>query len=150
MNRKFGLILVAPLLLGFSAAWAQDTDEDAPELPAAAAEEARDAAQLPDAATYGLNTAAEATMRLMEDDEDEVTHDVELPTLPEGAEGDRGLATAADAIAGGAEFGLEMAGDAADAAQDAVEGRGRAEDLPVDVPGRPDIPVDPPAGPPGT
>ncbi len=153
MNRKYALLLAAPLLLGLNAAWAQDTDEEEAEMLIPAAEQAREQAQLPDerlpeAAAKGLSVAAEATIRLMEDDEDAVTNDVELPELPEqGVAGQQGLDIAADAMAGGKDFGLEMADEARDSAQEATEGRGRAEDLPVDVPGRPD---DIPAGPPGT
>ena len=157
MNRKFTLVWTAIMLLGFSGAWAQDEDA---ALPEPAADEARDAAQLPEAAAEGLAIAAEktaglpaeATIRLMDDADDEnggaVTHDVQLPTLPgDGAAGQQGLDTAAEAIEGRNSFGFDKAADArataadmAESAQSGVEDRGRAEDLPVDVPGRPEMP----------
>jgi len=156
MNRKNNWLLVAPLLLGLNAAWAQDE----PILPEPADDEARNAAQLPDEAAEGLaiaadnveNLPAEATIRLMEDadadDADAVMHEVELPTLPEeGAAGQQGLDIAAQAITGGEEFGRGIAEEARDKAADAAEealeraeDRGRAEDLPPDVPGRPNLP----------
>ncbi len=160
MNRKFILLLSAPLLLGISTAWAQDA-----ELPGPADDEARRASdQLPDAAAAGLtiageNTAglpAEATIRLMDDADEEnggaVTNDVQLPILPdEGVAGQQGLDTAADAIAGQDSFGFDAAAKARDTASDmaestqsGIEARGRADDLPVDVPGRPEIPEVPP------
>ena len=40
MNTKLRLLLVAPLVLGCSVAWSQDADDDAPELPQQAAEQA--------------------------------------------------------------------------------------------------------------
>ncbi len=161
MNRKFSLLWTIPLLLGASAAWAQ---EEEPMLPDPADDEARAAAQLPDAAAEGLAIAgeqtaglpAEATIRLIDGAEDDdgiaVTHEVELPELPpEGAAGQQGLDIADQAINGRDDFGHDMAGDAiddaidnahdlAEDAQDAAESRGRAEDLPVDVPGQPDVP----------
>ena len=158
MNRKFTLLWMAPLLLGFNAAWADNhEDEDAAGLPDPAADEARGVARINEAATKGLTIAAEktaglpaeATIRLMNDADGEdsaaVTHDVELPTLPaEGAAGEQGLALASNAMAGQELFGLDMADDAADAAQNAaenIENRGRAEDMPADLPGRPgDLP----------
>ena len=150
MYSKYRLLWTALLVLGFSAAGAQ-------ELPEPANNNARDAAQLPAEAAEGLAIAAEktaglpeeATIRLMDDDEHLVTHDVQLPELPEeGAAGQQGLDIAGEAIAGGADFGQEMADEARDGAQDAAEGRGRAEDLPEGVPGRPDdLPVDPPPRP---
>jgi hypothetical protein len=161
MNRKFTLLLMAPLLLGFNSAWADNhEDDDAAGLPDAAADEARENAQIPEAAAEGLAIAAEktaglpseVTIRLMDDADSEgseaVTADVQLPTLPdEGAEGQQGLNSAADAIAGRGSFGSDIAADAlenaagvAEDARDNVENRGRAEDLPVDVPGRPDTP----------
>ena len=153
MNRKLSLIVIAPLALGFSAAWAQDMEPDTPELPSPAADEAREAATLPAAAADGLSIAAEATIRLMESDEDLVTNDLELPMLPpQGAAGQRGLDIASQAQSGRDNFGQEVAEDARNNAREAVEGRGRAEDLPVDVPGRPENPGRPddlPGGPPG-
>ena len=100
MNRKFTLLLMAPLLLGFNAAWADNhEDDDAVGLPDAAADAARENAQIPEAAAEGLAIAAEktaglpseVTIRLMDDadseDSEAVTADVQLPTLPEeGAE----------------------------------------------------------------
>lgn len=164
MNRKYHLIWVLPLVLGFSVAGAQ-------ELPEPADDEARNAVAtqgLPADAADGLAIAAEktaglpeeATIRLMDDADEEdaeaVTHEVSLPTLPdEGASGQQGLDIAGQAMADGEAFGRrqaedarENAADAAENAQDAAEGRSRAEDLPVDVPGRPDVPVDPPITPP--
>lgn len=160
MNRKFTLVWTSIMLLGFSGAWAQDEDA---ELPEPAADEARDAAQLPEAAAEGLaiaaeNTAglpAEVTIRLMDDADEEnggaVTNVVQLPILPdEGVAGQQGLDTAANAIAGQDSFGFDTAADArgtaanmAESAQSGVEDRGRADDLPVDVPGRPDVPTPP-------
>ena len=149
MNRKFTLLLMAPLLLGFNAAWADNHEDDAVSLPDAAADAARENAQIPEAAAEGLAIAAaktaglpsEVTIRLMDDADSEgseaVTADVQLPTLlDEDSEGQWGLHTAADAIAGRGSFGSDTAADA----RDNVENRGRAEDLPVDVPGRPDTP----------
>ena len=149
MNRKFTLLWVAPLLLGFNAAWADDG------LPDPAADEAHDNAQIPEAAAEGLAIAAEktaalpaeTTIRLMggADDEDSaaVTADIELPTLPdEGADGQRGLDTAAGAFSA-ADDALDSAADAAQDAAGNIENRGRASDLPVDVPGRPDTPPTP-------
>ena len=153
MNRKFTLICMAPLLLGFNAAWADDG-----LLPDPAADEAHDNAQIAAAAAVGLEIAAEktaglpaeATIRLMNDVDDEdsgaVTHDVELPPpLPdEGAAGQRGLdtATAAGAFSA-ADDALDNVVDAAQNAAGNIEDRGRAEDIPGDVPGRPDT-VPPP------
>lgn len=153
MNRKFNLLCTFSLVLGFGVVGAQ-------ELPDPADDEARNAAQLSAEAADGLAIAgektaglpAEATIRLMEDaDEEEsgaVTNEVALPVLPdEGAAGNQGLEIAGQAIAGGEDFGRDMAGEAlenaldlAEDAQDAAEGRGRAEDLPADVPGRPELP----------
>ena len=141
MNTKLKLLLAAPLVLGCSVAWSQDAEDASPELPEQAAEQARDAAQLPDAAANGLAVAAEATIRLMDDDDDEVTNDLELPMLPErGAAGQRGQDVAAKARAGRENFGRERAEEARNNAREAAEGRGRAEDLPDNVPGRPDNP----------
>ena len=139
MNRNLRLAWLIPLLLGFSTAWTQD--DGTPTLPAPAADPAEDAAQIPDAAAHGLATAAEATIRLMEDDDDEVTNDIELPELPaEGAEGQKGLDIASQAIDGGKDFGLGVADDARNNAQEAAEDRGRGESVPEGVPGRPDMP----------
>ncbi len=141
MSSKFSMLWTVPLLLGFSAAWADNHEEDEVGLPYPAADDARDVAQLPEAAADGLATAAEATMRLMEDDEAEVTNEVELPSdLPAAA--DFGQSVADQAINGeidGQDIALE--------AQEAAEGRSRGEGLPEGLPGRPD---DVPAGPPGT
>lgn len=146
MNRKISLLWTVPLVLGFSAAWAQDAEEElAPMLPDPAVGEP---AELPDAADNGLTTArdktaglpGEATIRLMDDDDDLVTNEVELPELPPKANfGQRVADDARDGGVNGREIADE-ARDLADEAQDAAEGRGRAEDLPVDVPGRPDLP----------
>lgn len=160
MNRTFTLLWTATLVLAFGAAGAQEPAE--PMLPDTADDAARDAVAtqgLPAEAAEGLAIAQdnidrnapelpqEATMRLMEDDEDSVTHDVELPDLGEDHPSYKGLSTAADAIAGGRSFGEDRAAaardnaaEAAENARDNVENRGRAEDLPVDVPGRPDMP----------
>ena len=141
MNSKLKLLLAAPLVLACSAAWSQDADDDASELPQQAAEQAREAAGLPDAAAKGLGVAAEATIRLMDDDDDVVTNDLELPVLPErGARGQKGRDVAAAAKAGRDNFGRERAEEARNNANEAAEGRGRAEDLPDNVPGRPDNP----------
>jgi hypothetical protein len=153
MNKKLTLLWAAPLLLGFNAALADNhEDEDTVGLPDAAADAARENAQIPEAAAEGLAIAAEktaglpseATIRLMDGADDEgsaaVTSDVQLPTLPdEGAAGQRGLDTAADAFSA-ADDARENAADIAEDALDNIENRGRAEDLPVDVPGRPDTP----------
>ena len=169
MNRKINRLLVAPLLLGLSAAWAQDE----PALPEPAADKARNAAQLPDEAANGLdisadkveNRPAEATIRLMndadDDDADTIMHELELPTLPEqGANGYRGLDIAAEARENGGAFGQSTADEArdnaaaaAEEARERAEDRGRAEDLPPEVPGRPDLPDQVPdrsPGPPGS
>ena len=151
MNRKFTLICMAPLLLGFNAAWADDG------LPDPAADEAHDNARIAAAAAAGLDVAvvktaglpAETTIRLMGDADDEdsaaVTANIELPVLPdEGADGQRGLATALSAFSA-VDDALDSAADAAQDAAGNVEDRGRAEDLPVDVPGRPDVPQPPPS-----
>ncbi len=146
MNRKFTLLWMAPLLLGFNAAWADDG------LPDPAADEAHGNAQIPEAAAAGLGIAAEktvalpaeATIRLMGDADDEdsaaVTADIELPMLPdEGAEGQRGLDTARSAFSA-ADNASDYGEDIAENGAENIENRGRAEDLPVDVPGRPDTP----------
>lgn len=159
MNRKFHLLWTLPLLLGFSAAWAQDAEEDpAPILPDPAVGEP---AELPDAADQGLAIArdktaglpGEATIRLMDDDDDLVTNEIQLPDLGEDHPGRKGLDTAARAIENGKQFGRDRADEAKsnamDQAQDAAEGRGRAEDFPVDVPGRPDLPDNVPTPPKG-
>lgn len=139
MKTNLRLFLAAPLVLGCSAAWSQDADDDAPALPVQAAEQARDAAQLPDAAAKGLSIAAEATIRLMDDDDDVVTNELELPMLPErGDRGQKGRDNAADAKAGRENFGRDRADEVRNNANEAAEGRGRAEDLPDNVPGRPE------------
>ena len=143
MNRKFTLLWMAPLLLGFNAAWADDG------LPDPAADEAHGNAQIAAAAAAELEIAtvalpAEATIRLMGDADDEdsaaVTADIELPMLPdEGADGQRGLDTARSAFSA-ADNASEYGEDIAENGAENIENRGRAEDLPVDVPGRPDTP----------
>lgn len=143
MNRKFTLLWMAPLLLGFNAAWADDG------LPDPAADEAHGNAQIAAAAAAELEIAtvalpAEATIRLMGDADDEdsaaVTADIELPTLPdEGADGQRGLDTARSAFSA-ADNASQYGDDIAENGAENIENRGRAEDLPVDVPGRPDTP----------
>lgn len=142
MKTKLRSLLAVPLVLGCSAAWSQDADDDTPGLPTQAAEQARGAAQLPEAAPKGLATAAEATIRLMDDDDDEVTNELELPMLPErGAPGQKGRDIAAEAKARRNDrdnFGRERAEEARNNASEAAEGRGRAEDLPDNVPGRPE------------
>lgn len=141
MKTRLRLLIAAPLMLTCSAAWSQDADDDTPELPEPAAQQARDNATLPDAAARGLDRAAEATIRLMDDDDDLVTNELELPMPPERtAPGQRGRDTAAEAKAGRENFGRERAEEARNNAREAAEGRGRAEDLPVDVPGRPENP----------
>ena len=139
MKTNFRLLLAAQFLLGCGAAWSQDADDDTPGLPTQAAEQAQDAAERPDAAAKGLARAAEATIRLMDDDDDDVTNELELPMLPErGARGQKGRDIAAEAKAGRDNFGRERAEDARNNANEAAEGRGRAEDLPENVPGRPE------------
>lgn len=144
MNRKFSLLWMAPLLLGVSAAWADEHG-----LPAPADDEARDNAQIADAAAAGLVIAAdktadlpaEVTIRLMnnadDDDAQAVTHDVRLPD----AEG-IGLATAQSAFSA-ADNAREFGDDIAENGADNIQDRGRAEDLPVEIPGRPNTPLTP-------
>ena len=142
MNRKFTLLWAALFLLGVSAAWA-----DGHVLPDPADDDAL--AQLPVEAATGLQIAAdktaglpeEATIRLMnnadDDDAQAVTHDVQLPDADGiGLDTARSAFSAAD---NASDFGEDIAENGADNIAD----RGRAEDLPVDVPGRPDNPPTP-------
>ena len=139
MNGRITLILALPLALGLGPAWAQDSDE--------ASEDAQP----------GLAIANEATMRLMDDAEanrpDAVTADIPLPASLEvdleavgnaqerkEAAGDRGV----EAIENAKSVAADQAQDALNAAQEAIEQRGRGrgrgpEDRP-DPPERPETP----------
>ena len=155
MNRNFLVLWTLPVLLGMSTVWAQDAEEETtPMLPDPAVAEP---AALPDAAEQGLAIArdktaglpGEATIRLMDDDDDLVTNELELPELPAAAAFGQSVGERAR---NGEINGLDIADEArglADEAQDAAEGRGRAEDLPKDVPGRPDLPDNVPTPPTG-
>lgn len=145
MNRKFALLWTVPLVLGFSSAWADDhhgeTDENASfgaQIAAEAQAGGVDGQSVADRAR--ALGGAEVTIDLMDDDDDLVTNEVELPEPPARAAFGQSVAERArNGEVNGRDIADE-ARDLADAAQDAAEGRGRAEDLPADVPGRPDLP----------
>lgn len=164
MNRKIVLLFAAPLLLGLNTAWAQDDDENETRygLPGPAADEAREASGVidNDDAQTGLAIANDATMRMMDDAEanrpDAVTANIPLPEgeevdteAVENAEsgydtaGDRGV----DAIEDAKAVAADQAQSALEAAQEAIEQRGRGN-APENIPVDPDIPdVTPPGGP---
>ena len=134
MNRKLTLLWTALLLLSFSGAWANDDgthgDADVTIRLMGVPE-----ADLPDAVTKEIMLPEEA--------DDEAALNAAQGLTKAGERHDRresGLAIANEAI----ENAADIAGDASDN----IENRGRAEDLPVDVPGRPDRPVvpSPPTG----
>lgn len=170
-KRNYTWLLAAPLLLAFGAAWAQDegNGEDETEvagLPGPAADEARDASGITDneSAQFGLGVANEATMRVIDDAEggrpDAVTENIPIPAAAEedrgaieraeaGREsaGDQGVAAIEDAKG----VAAEQAQDALNAAQEAIEQRGRGnppEDLPAnpEIPDVPEPPVNPTGG----
>lgn len=168
-KRNSTWLLAAPLLLAFSAAWAQDDgngEDEAAGLPGPAADEARDASGITEneSAQFGLSVANEATMRVIDDAEggrpDAVTENIPIPASAEqdreaveraeaGREsaGDRGVAAIEDAKG----VAAEQAQEALNAAQEAIEQRGRGnppEDLPAnpEIPDVPEPPVDPAGG----
>ena len=159
MNSKIALILTLPLALCLSTAWAQDGDEEEVRygLPEPAAQEARDASGVMDNdnAQAGLAIANEATMRIMDDAEagrpDAVTANIPLPPADqedtEAVENARGgFETAGDggmaAIENAKTVAAEQAQDALNAAQEAIEQRGR-RGPPEDLPTPPDRPEPP-------
>ena len=163
MNGKARLILAVPLMLGLGSAWAQGSEEDEEryDLPGPAAQTARDASGVidNDNAQTGLAVANEATMWIMDDAAanrpHEVTANIPLPANGDGdgdvdaaqgrsdTAGDDGIAAIEDAKAVAAEQAL----DALNAAQDAIEQRGRGNppvDPPADLPPQlPPVPGDP-------
>ena len=159
MNRKIALIFTVPLLLCFSNGWTQDGDEEEVRygLPGPAAQEARDASGVMenDNAQAGLAIANEATMRVMDDAEagrpDAVTANIPLPPGEEDdteavenalggfeTSGDGGVAAIEDAKT----VAAEQAQDALNAAQEAIEQRGRGGP-PENLPTPPDVPEPP-------
>lgn len=134
MNRKHTLLWTAFLLLGFSGAWAQD-DGTAGDADVTIRLMGAHEAELPNAVTKEIVLPGDA------DDEAALNAAEGLAKADERHERrENGLSIADEAR----ENAADMAGDALDN----VEDRGRAEDLPVDVPGRPDRPdvPQPPTG----
>lgn len=163
MNGKAKLILAVPLVLGLGSAWAQGSEEEEERygLPEPAVQTARDASGVidNDSAQTGLAVANEATMWIMDDAAanrpQEVTANIPLPANEDGdgdveiaqgrsdTAGDDGIAAIEDAKT----VAAEQAQDALNAAQDAIEQRGRGNppvDPPADVPPQlPPVPGDP-------
>jgi len=130
-NRTIACLLGTALLFGAGGAWAQDNDIDDAETTIRLMGEAE--AELPDAVTRDIVLPDAAG----EDSEAVENARRGLETANENrARREHGLATASEA--------RDRAADMAEEARENVEDRGRAEDLPVDVPGRPDLPDTPP------
>ena len=132
MNKTIAYLIGTALLFGTGGVWAQeeDTSDDA-ETTIRLMGEAE--AELPDAVTRDIVLPDAVGM----DREAVENAQRGLDTANENrARREEGLATADEA--------RDRAADMADEARENVEDRGRAEDLPVDLPGRPDLPDAPP------
>jgi hypothetical protein len=122
--------MAALLLLGTGAAWAQDGDGDNAETTIRLMGDAD--AELPDVVINDISLPEAATVDLEAISNARKGLDV---ANEKRAQRNDGLRNASEA--------RERASEMADEARGNVENRGRAEDLPGDVPGRPDRPERP-------